>query len=160
MHLLLLLVVLSSTGYQPANVRERATDTSIRALRRAVREFVNDCGAPPTTEQGLTALQVDPGTPGWNGPYIPGAELHILLDMWERQLSYEADGITFSIRSAGADGTFGNEDDQDGSQRYGSPFPVVQLLFLGIVATAGLLILNKAKIRTRATGESEHNPGP
>jgi len=132
--------------HYPANARAKATDMSINALRGAVQEFAADCGAPPSTERGLQALMLDPGIPGWAGPYLRGESQEIFLDLWSTPFHYESDGSTFSIRSAGKDGTFGTDDDQVGSRRYSiSSLQVVALVLLVLAATVATLIRSRSK---------------
>ncbi len=111
--LCMLVIFILNTGCRPANVRVRATDAMIKVLRAAVLEFAVDCGALPSTEQGLKVLFVGSGIPGWGGVYLRGREEEV-LDGWGTSFRYESDGTTFEIRSAGADGIFATHDDQVG----------------------------------------------
>jgi len=63
----------------------------------------------PTTDQGLKALLENPGNAkSWRGPYT---EANKLIDPWDGEFSYESDGSTIKIISAGPNGTVGDEDD-------------------------------------------------
>jgi general secretion pathway protein G len=65
----------------------------------------------PNSSQGLDALVTEPsGSDGkkWRGPYTDKKKLD---DPWGNKFSYESDGRTFKIVSAGPDGQMGNEDD-------------------------------------------------
>ncbi len=147
----LTLIEVSRYGH-PTNARAQATDVAIKSLRTAVREYAVDCGAPPSTELGLQALLVDTGTPGWAGPYVRGESQYVFLDQWNNPLQYESDGSNFKIHSAGRDGIIGTDDDQDGTQTYGTPFPVIALILPVIAATASVLIWGRSKHRKRNQG--------
>lgn len=50
--------------------RSEATTDELVSLERALVEFYDDTGRFPTEGEGLAALVVDPGAPGWEGPYL------------------------------------------------------------------------------------------
>ena len=87
----------------------RAT-ADIQNLTSAVDLYAADNGAPPTTMQGLEALQVRPTVPpvpmNWNGPYLGTSD--IPRDPWGNPYHYAYPGELnqdgFDIISYGADG--------------------------------------------------------
>jgi general secretion pathway protein G len=79
----------------------------IHAFSRALDQYRLDVGRYPTTEQGLNALVVRPGSePKWNGPYLQNA---VPLDPWGKAYVYRAPGEKhdFDIVSYGRDGAPG-----------------------------------------------------
>lgn len=63
----------------------------------------------PTSEQGLQALVAKPsGAKRWRGPYTEKGKLE---DPWGNEYSYESDGKSFKIVSAGPDLELGTGDD-------------------------------------------------
>jgi len=52
--------------------REEATLKELNNLNKALVEFYEDTGRFPTESEGLAALINDPGTTGWQGPYLGG----------------------------------------------------------------------------------------
>src|SRR2546430_11913550 len=44
--------------------------TNIQSFESQMDVYKLDTGDYPTTDQGLTALIVNPGSPKWNGPYL------------------------------------------------------------------------------------------
>jgi general secretion pathway protein G len=84
--------------------------TDIRALGVAIDLYAADNGAPPTTMQGLEALQARPTVPpvpmNWNGPYIKTQQ--ISRDPWGNPYHYACPGELnqdgYDIISYGADG--------------------------------------------------------
>jgi len=72
-----------------------------------------DCGAFPTTEQGLRALREKPASleANWNGPYLETDP----ADAWGNPFQYRCpaeDGQhDFDLWSSGADGKTGTGDD-------------------------------------------------
>jgi hypothetical protein len=84
------------------------TMNRIAMTRAALRDFVKDCGQPPTEQQGLAAMCANPGFDGWKGPY---AEPKELSDAWGRELRYRlVDGV-MGVWSMGPDGVDGTDDD-------------------------------------------------
>lgn len=76
----------------------------------AIESYWIDTGQFPSTQQGLNALQTNPGVGGWNGPYLRKT---IPIDPWGNQYQYiypGADG-RFEIVSYGADGVEGGAGD-------------------------------------------------
>jgi general secretion pathway protein G len=110
-------------GAQVLGYLDRArADTArlqIRELVVALDVFEMDVGRPPTPEEGLEALVVEPaGAEGWRGPYLRGRGL--LRDPWGRAYLFglNGDAVGYEVRSLGADGRTGGEDeDTDISSR-------------------------------------------
>ena len=85
------------------------TRVHISQFKLAIQMYVLDCGAPPTQAQGLNALSINPGTPGWSGPYIEGSG--IPTDPWGLPFRYRIAGTNVVVESAGPDLKFGTADD-------------------------------------------------
>lgn len=80
-------------------------------LSLALDLFEQDVGRYPTTEEGLEALVVDPGLPGWKRPYLKGG---LKSDPWKNAYVYRNDSddpTQYELLSAGPDGQMGTEDD-------------------------------------------------
>ncbi len=87
--------------------RARASLHAMQAILVGLGIYKQDCGDLPTQEQGLRALASDPGTKGWQGPYVQP----LPLDGWGRAFRYKTEGTEFELSSAGADGRFDTRDD-------------------------------------------------
>jgi len=118
---LFILVVIAGLGVTAIFGRldmanRRATFTYVKSLETAVKGYELDMGRPPTTEQGLAALQnvpADAPNPGrWAGPYIESTAAS--KDPWGNDYRYVSpgrEGRSFDIWSVGKDGIDGTEDD-------------------------------------------------
>lgn len=117
--LLELLVVIAIIGLLAAYVGPRyfaqigksettAAKAQIDALSKALDTYRLDTGRFPSTEQGLNALMVAPGSIAkWNGPYLGKA---VPPDPWGRAYVYQSPGTTgreYDIVSYGKDGAPG-----------------------------------------------------
>lgn len=81
------------------------------SISLALDLYEHDVGRYPTTDEGLSALLVDPGVSGWRGPYLKGG---LSRDPWGNHYSYSLnpdDSRRYYISSAGPDGQSGTEDD-------------------------------------------------
>ena len=86
----------------------------ISNLETALRMYAADNGGPPTTEQGLQALRIEPSLPplarNWSGPYL---EKPMTTDPWGNDYIYTCPGEvnqdSFDLYSMGADGQVGGE---------------------------------------------------
>ncbi len=82
----------------------------INSLKAALGTYKIDTGAFPTTEQGLQALRVAPGSvPQWAGPYL---SMEVPNDPWQHPYIYKfpgEHGDEPDIISLGADGQPGGE---------------------------------------------------
>jgi len=57
---------------QVNEARRDATSSELSALQRGLLDFYADTGRFPSEAEGLTALVIDPGVGGWQGPYVEG----------------------------------------------------------------------------------------
>ncbi|MCW5219944.1 type II secretion system protein GspG [Verminephrobacter aporrectodeae subsp. tuberculatae] len=83
----------------------------IEGLGKALDTYRLDTGHYPTTEQGLTALVVQPpDEPKWRGPYLQKA---VPMDPWGKPYVYRAPGQAwdFDLSSLGKDGQVGGDGD-------------------------------------------------
>lgn len=83
----------------------------------ALDAFNQDCGRPPTPEEGLEALVENPGTEDiadkWDGPYLKPEDLK---DQWGnnyglKDVRTESGNIVTRVWSPGEDGEFYTSDD-------------------------------------------------
>ena len=93
----------------------QATRQEIGLLGEAAGEYFRDTGALPAT---VGDLLVDPGAPGWSGPYLPGVvadqlsgQVGYAVDAWSRPYRVTTSGDTITLASAGDDADFGGQDD-------------------------------------------------
>lgn len=70
-----------------------------------------DTGNYPSTSEGLTALQIDSGAEGWDGPYLKKAS--IPRDPWGQEYVYRSPGNhgDYDLFSYGPDRAEGGGDD-------------------------------------------------
>jgi general secretion pathway protein G len=83
----------------------------IDALEKALDQYRADMGRYPSTEQGLVALTVRPGTePRWAGPYL---KRELPADPWGRPYLYKQPGDhgELDLSSLGSDGRPGGSGD-------------------------------------------------
>jgi len=92
------------SGDLPPDAR---TVSSLWALRTAIECFRRDCGRYPTAEEGLRALVLPPGVPGWRGPYVA----LLKRDPWRHDYRYACTTGEVTVASAGPDGEAGTADD-------------------------------------------------
>ena len=92
---------------------EKARQTTAKAqigeFESVLDAFRLDVGRYPTTEEGLQALRVRPGSlERWDGPYL---RKDVPLDPWQRPYVYHCPGQhgDFDLYSLGADGQDGGE---------------------------------------------------
>lgn len=91
----------------------KAAKAQIELLGTAVDSFRIDMDRYPTTEEGISALRVNPGLDKWDGPYL---RKEIPTDPWGREYLYVSPGQhdDFDLMSYGADGALGGEgENQD-----------------------------------------------
>ena len=112
---IVLLVLISVAGVVVTRHVGRAKTISsknqIQIFSMALNTYYLDCGMYPTTGQGLMSLWEKPviePVPGeWNGPYI---DCEVPRDPWDNEYEYFSPGphgLSFGIRSLGADGKAG-----------------------------------------------------
>ena len=84
------------------------TESSVAALAEALGRFKFHCGAYPTAEEGLQALENKFSThAGWIGPYVD----KINPDPWKHPYVYEPTNDPPVVLSLGPDGQRGTADD-------------------------------------------------
>jgi general secretion pathway protein G len=94
----------SGSSANPAlSTAERETTT----LRAALEVFRIECGRYPTAEEGLYALVHNPGSFGWQGPYVN----MIHPDPWMEAYVYESSNGVVRLSSKGPDRLAGTADD-------------------------------------------------
>ena len=105
-----MLVVRLSGRSQEAKITRAQAD--IRGtLSLALDLFEQDLGRYPTVEEGLRALVIDPGIPGWKRSYLKG---DLKPDPWGTDYIYANDSddpAQYTLLSAGPDGQTGTDDD-------------------------------------------------
>lgn len=99
--LLATVVVINFSGMS-GEARINATRSSITSIKTAVQTYEIRTGKMPKSIDDLT-VELN-GQP----PILDKAQLN---DSWGVPFQFKFSGNTFEIRSAGPDGTFGNEDD-------------------------------------------------
>src|SRR5213078_4300774 len=89
---------------QVGKSRVKAARAQIDALDKALEQYRLDVGRLPTSEEGLTALQVAPqGVTNWEGPYL---KKDVPLDPWGHPYIYLQPGThqnDFDLISYGRD---------------------------------------------------------
>jgi len=88
--------------------KQSAAKAQIELLGQALDQFKLDTGRYPTVSEGLNALMSNPGTEGWDGPYLKKA---VPNDPWGRPYNYQSPGNhgDYDLFSYGADGAPGGE---------------------------------------------------
>ncbi|MBF0486549.1 MAG: type II secretion system major pseudopilin GspG [Nitrospirae bacterium] len=88
--------------------KQSAARAQIELLGQALEQFKIDTGRFPSTEEGLDALQKNPGADGWDGPYLKKS---VPSDPWKRPYHYVFPGNhgDYDLYSFGADGAEGGE---------------------------------------------------
>lgn len=88
--------------------KQSAAKAQIELLGQALEQFKVDTGRFPSSEEGLEALQKNPGADGWDGPYL---KKNIPPDPWKRPYHYVFPGRhgDYDLYSFGADGAEGGE---------------------------------------------------
>ena len=86
----------------------KAARAQIEEIGKAIDQYRIDVGHPPTTEQGLAALNAQPlGEQNWAGPYL---QKDVPLDPWGNPYLYAVPGThnnDFDLMSYGKDGRQG-----------------------------------------------------
>lgn len=99
-----------------ATAARKNTRAELDVLAEAAREYCRDTNNSP---QSILDLERDPlraNSVGWSGPYVTGAipvsstKSGFAADAWSRDYQVTL-GTTFTITSAGDDGTFGDAND-------------------------------------------------
>ncbi|RMG57021.1 MAG: type II secretion system protein GspG [Deltaproteobacteria bacterium] len=93
--------------------KQAAAKLQIELLGQALDQFRLDTGRYPTTQEGLEALNTNPGIEKWDGPYL---KKKVPLDPWGRPYIYRSPGEhgeydLFSYGKDGAPGGSGENED-------------------------------------------------
>ncbi len=89
--------------------KQAAARVQIELLGAALDQFKLDTGRYPTSQEGLQALQVNPGNvTGWEGPYL---KKDIPRDPWGNPYQYKSPGDhgDYDLWSHGSDGAPGGD---------------------------------------------------
>jgi len=88
--------------------KQSAARTQIEMLGQALDSYRLDVGRYPSTSEGLNALVTNPGTQGWDGPYLKKG---VPNDPWQKPYQYQSPGShgDYDLLSLGADGAAGGE---------------------------------------------------
>lgn len=89
--------------------RQAAARVQIELLGTALDQFKLDVGRYPTSQEGLQALQANPGNAsGWEGPYL---KKDIPRDPWSSPYQYRSPGEhgEYDLFSLGSDGAPGGD---------------------------------------------------
>jgi general secretion pathway protein G len=89
--------------------KQKAARVQIELLGAALDQFRLDVGRYPSTQEGLQALQVNPGNvSGWEGPYL---KKDVPPDPWRNPYQYKSPGDhgEYDLWSYGSDATPGGE---------------------------------------------------
>ena len=88
--------------------KQAAAKAQIELLGAGLDQYRLDVGAYPNTSQGVDAMQKNPGTQNWNGPYLKKA---VPKDPWGNPYKYRAPGQhgEYDLWSEGLDGSPGGE---------------------------------------------------
>lgn len=79
--------------------RESRAIRELAALRTALDRFQADIGRYPDASEGLKALVLNPGIPGWGGNYVSVVK----PDPWRMPYHYTPSPAGFDLRSGGPD---------------------------------------------------------
>jgi len=89
--------------------KQAAARAQIELLGAALDQYRLDVGAYPNSGQGLDALQRNPNSPNWSGPYLKKA---VPKDPWGNQYKYRCcpgQNGEYDLWSEGGDGAPGGE---------------------------------------------------
>jgi general secretion pathway protein G len=92
-----------------AQSKREAARTQLAILETALDQFRLDTGRYPTTQEGLQALQANPGNlNGWAGPYL---KKEVPRDPWGNPYQYKSPGDhgEYDLWSYGSDNAPGGE---------------------------------------------------
>jgi len=105
-------IMLSTVKVKPvalyvAPTKVERTRYELGVMRTALEWFRVNCKRYPTAEEGLKALVVDPGVPGWQGFYIE----ELPPDLWGHEFRYASSNDAVRLSSIGPDGLADTSDD-------------------------------------------------
>ncbi len=88
--------------------KQSAAKAQIELLGQALDQLRLDTGRYPTTQEGLSALMINPGIDKWEGPYL---KKDLPNDPWGRPYNYQCPGThgEYDLLSFGRDGSPGGE---------------------------------------------------
>jgi general secretion pathway protein G len=88
--------------------KQSAAKAQIELLGQALDQYRLDVGRYPTTQEGLNALNVNPGADRWQGPYL---KKELPQDPWGRPYLYQYPGShgEYDLYTLGLDGAPGGE---------------------------------------------------
>ena len=108
---LLIGLVAPAMIHQLGSAKHKVAEQSVERLAGILDIYRLDVGQYPTSAQGLEALNVNPGVPGWNGPYLKDADG--IKDPWGHIFQYRSPSQrpdhAYDIVSLGADGKTGGD---------------------------------------------------
>ena len=91
------------------SAKEDQAKLAMGAIQQSLQIYRVHNNRYPGTDQGLNALLTAPAdAKNWRGPYI---EANKLKDPWGNDFTYESDGRTIKMTSAGSDQQMGTADD-------------------------------------------------
>lgn len=93
--------------------KQAAAKAQIELLGQALDQYKLDAGSYPSTQEGLNALQTNPGVEKWDGPYL---KKNVPLDPWGRSYTYQSPGAhgEYDLVSLGRDNKPGGDgEDKD-----------------------------------------------
>mgnify|MGYP003588548474 CR=1 FL=1 len=99
-------VVVPRLGGRVGQSQVAAAKASVGAIGTAIDLYETDNGKLPDSLQNLVTKGSEPN---WNGPYVKKAES--LKDPWGNDFQYNKQGNSYTVASAGPDGSFGSSDD-------------------------------------------------
>ncbi|MEN6320514.1 MAG: type II secretion system major pseudopilin GspG [Syntrophaceae bacterium] len=88
--------------------KQSAAKAQIELLGQALDQFRLDVGKYPSTQEGLTALVVNPNVEKWDGPYLKKS---LPSDPWDKPYVYQCPGThgEYDLLSYGRDGQPGGD---------------------------------------------------
>ncbi|WP_245270715.1 type II secretion system major pseudopilin GspG [Beijerinckia mobilis] len=102
---------------QLSEAKVKTAHIQIESFKNALDLYFIDAGRYPTTNEGLTALAVQPpGVTSWNGPYLKGTG--VPRDPWNHAYLYRspgANGRPYDIVSLGPSGHEGSTEPGNGA---------------------------------------------
>lgn len=123
-------VVAPSIFRNVGDAKSASARTQLEVFALALSQYRLDNGTLPTTEQGLSALRLQPSTPdadgnlpaNWRGPYLSRV---VPLDPWGRSYVYHAPGVAnadaYDLYTLGRDGRAGGEGEDADLTSWGGP---------------------------------------
>lgn len=105
---------ISTFGDAADKAKYNTAKTNMATFKTCLEKFKLDVGRYPETTEGLESLVVDPGEPGWAGPYYSSTKMQ---DPWGRDFLYrypaEESPFGYDLLCLGRDGEEGGDDPLD-----------------------------------------------